>query len=119
MGQKKEINYEVDYAPIGKRIAYYRKSRKMTQAKLSEIIEASESYISKMENGRINIPFIRICQIADVLDVDISCLVSDGRRFADFDFQSEIEENIKDWSADERSILLDFIYFHNSKKKSN
>ena len=109
----------IDYTAIGRRISFARKAKKITQAKLAELLEVSNTYIGKVESGKTKISLPRLYQIADILETDISVLVSDGRRFADFDFQSEIEENIKDWSADERLMLMCVIQGYNEKKKSN
>lgn len=42
---------ELDYVEIGKRIEIKRKEQKLTQEKLSEIIDVSPSYISEIERG--------------------------------------------------------------------
>ena len=42
---------ELDYVEIGKRIKIKRKEQKLTQEKLSEIIDVSPSYISEIERG--------------------------------------------------------------------
>ena len=109
----------IDYVAIGRRIASARKDKKITQAKLAELLEISNTYIGKVESGKTKISLPRLYQIADILETDISVLVSDGRCFADFDFKSEIEEKIKDWSADERLMLTSLIQCYNEKKKSN
>ena len=41
----------LDYKEIGKRIKIKRKELKITQEKLSEIIDVSPSYISEIERG--------------------------------------------------------------------
>lgn len=109
----------VDYATIGRRIALHRKKRNLTQANLAERLDVSVSFVAQIERGRTNISLSRLCQISDILDVDVAILVSNGDKFEDFEFKSDIEEFIKDWSAEERSMLMDFIVFVNGRKKSN
>ena len=109
----------VDYITIGRRISINRKSKRITQAKLAEMLDVSVSYIGQVESGKAKISLSRLDQIASILEIDIAILVSDGRRFNDYEFKSEIEENIKDWLVDERQMLLEFICFINKKKKSN
>ena len=43
---------ELDYARIGKRIARCRKKHHMTQAKLAELTDVSDQYISNIECAR-------------------------------------------------------------------
>ena len=109
----------VDYIAIGRRISLNRRMKRITQAKLAEMLDISVSYVGQVESGKTKVSLSRLDQIADILEIDVAMLVSDGSRFEDYDFKSEIEENIKGWSDSERSMLLDFIYFVNSKKKSN
>lgn len=46
---------ELDYTLIGKRVARRRKMQKLTQEKLSEMIDSSASYISNIERS-VSIP---------------------------------------------------------------
>lgn len=46
---------ELDYTLIGKRVARRRKQQKLTQEKLSEMIDSSAAYISNIERA-VSIP---------------------------------------------------------------
>ena len=59
---------ELDYARIGKRIARCRKKHHMTQAKLAELTDVSDQYISNIECAR-SIPSTEtIMRLAIALD---------------------------------------------------
>lgn len=109
----------VDYKSIGRRIANNRKIAGMTQSYLSELLDVSESYVSQVECGNAKVSLPRLYQIADVLRVDIAVLVSDGSKLATFEHHSEIEQLIRDWSKDQRSLLIDLILCADKKMKSN
>lgn len=105
----------VDYTAIGRRIAFYRKKAAMTQAALSEILGVSEGYISQLERGSAKIPLPRLSQISDILGVDIALLVSDRAIVSDVPFNSEIFEIIKDWPAEQISLLAELLICANSR----
>lgn len=59
---------ELDYTLIGQRVARCRKRRKFTQAKLAELADVSEQYISNIEHAR-SIPSTEvIMRLAIALD---------------------------------------------------
>lgn len=105
----------VDYTAIGRRIAFYRKKAAMTQAALSEKLGVSEGYISQLERGSAKIPLPRLSQISDILGVDIALLVSDRAIVSDVPFNSEIFEIIKDWPAEQISLLAELLICANSR----
>lgn len=109
----------VDYKAIGRRIKKYRKERHMTQAVMSEHLNVAENYVSQIERGITSIPLPRLFEIADILNIDVALLVSDGSKFQDFKFTSEIDELIKDWPADAKNMLLELIICADRKMKSN
>ena len=109
----------VDYSSIGRRIAINRKKVKITQASLAEHLEVSESFISQIERGKAKISLPRLYQIADFLDMDIALLVSDCTKLSSSEINSEIEQIIKDWSPEQRSMLTDLIICADQKIKSN
>jgi len=67
------------YKLVGNRIAYYRKQKNMTQEQLAEKVGISTSYLSKIEAQNCNKSFSLaiICQIANVLDIDIKDFFDD------------------------------------------
>lgn len=56
---------------LGNTITYYRKKRGFTQAKLAELADTGNRYISRIENGE-NTPKLPVLQaIADALEVPL------------------------------------------------
>ncbi len=67
------------YKDIGRRIAFYRKSRGISQEKLADLIGISKSYLSKIE-APSSVKFCSLTtlfDIADGLEVDIVQLLRD------------------------------------------
>ena len=109
----------VDYKAIGRRIKKYRKERHMTQAVMSEYLNVSENYVSQIQRGFSRISLSRLYEIAEILEIDVALLVSDGSKFHDFNFTSEIDEMIKGWSPEAIDMLLELISCADRKMKSN
>ena len=66
---------ELNYVEIGNRIRTKRKELKITQEKLSEIIDVSPSYVSEIERGASISSLSTIVKIAQTLDLNLDYLV--------------------------------------------
>lgn len=109
----------IDYSSIGRRIALNRKKAQVTQAALAEHLDVSESFISQIERGKAKISLPRLYQVAEFLDMDIALLVSDCTKLSSSEINSEIEQIIKNWTPEQRSMLIDLIVCADKKIKSN
>lgn len=71
------INFmnELNYKEIGKRIKSKRLELKLTQEKLSEIIDVSPTYISEIERGGSICSLYTISKIASTLNTSLDFLV--------------------------------------------
>lgn len=66
---------ELNYFEMGKRIREKRKELKLTQEKLSEIIDVSPSYIGEIERGTSITSLATICKICNSLNTDLDYIV--------------------------------------------
>ncbi len=66
---------KISYVEIGKRIKEKRKALKITQEKLSEIIDVSPTYISGIERGCSICSLATITKIAQTLDLSLDYLI--------------------------------------------
>lgn len=55
---------------FGKKLAYLRKKRNLSQMHLAEIINSNFNYISQIECGKANITMNMLILLADALDVE-------------------------------------------------
>ncbi len=105
----------IDYRAIGRKISYYRKSKQYTQAVLAEMLDVSESYMSQIECGKSEISLKRLAQIADILSIDITALLSDTNPNTENYGSSELSELIKDWPCESKDVLIDCLKCINEK----
>jgi transcriptional regulator with XRE-family HTH domain len=59
---------------LGRQIKAARKARGVTQERLAELCGYDPTYISLLETGRRNPPFLTICKLADELDCPLKRL---------------------------------------------
>ena len=63
---------------VGHNIARLRKARAMKQEPLSEIAGFSQSYVSQIENGRVNLTLLRLNDLAQAFGVHPSALFAEA-----------------------------------------
>lgn len=68
---------------LGAKLAYIRKSKKLSQIKLAEIVNMNFNYIGQIERGEANVTIKTIKILANALDVE-------AKEFFDFSFQEVI-----------------------------
>ena len=62
---------------IGFRIKTAREHAHLTQEQLAELLDASPSFISRLETGQTMTSLKRLCQIADTLNISLLYLLDD------------------------------------------
>ena len=91
---------------IGKRIANARKAAHMTQAELSEKIEVSEKYLSRIECGK-QVPSIAIvARICEMLCVSADKLLSLNHSTVS---KNIIQNELDDFSVYEQNQIIEII----------
>ncbi len=108
----------IDYKAIGRRISMYRKKKGLTQTAFAEKLGVSDSYVSQVERGINKISLPRLDEIAEILGVDITLLISDHMGSTEKSINSEIHEITKEWSEDQTNFLIDLLNCADEQFKS-
>ena len=66
----------IDYKLIGKRIKEERINKHLTQEEMSDMIDTSVSFYSRLETGTSQINLKRIVQIAEILDTPVGYFIT-------------------------------------------
>ena len=56
---------------IGAKLAYIRKSKKLSQMKLAEIVDMNFNYIGQIERGEANVTIQTMTVLANALDIEM------------------------------------------------
>ena len=78
------------YIQLGKRIAYLRKKKKMSQLDLALISDINKNYISDLERGRRNPSLMILSRISNALNIDMSTLLQGIKDYSLEDIVSTI-----------------------------
>jgi len=68
-----DFNADVE-KKFGAKLAYIRKSKKLSQIKLAEIVDMNFNYIGQIERGEANVTIKTIKILANALEVEIHAL---------------------------------------------
>ena len=83
----------MDQEKIGKFIAKCRKSKKLTQAQLSEKLGVSDRSVSNWENGNCMPDLSLFNELCKELDITVNELLS-GEKISENKYREKLEENI-------------------------
>ena len=102
-------NLCVDYSVLGKRIAYIRHKKGMTQEGLAECAELSTVYISHIENSR-SIPsletLMKLCAALEIMPNEL--LLGTSQNMTDY-LQTEVQQKLMLCTPSERRLVDRFI----------
>jgi len=93
---------ELNYQALGLKIREIRKSRNLSQEKLSELAGISPNYLSRVETfngGVVSLP--TLVKIANILSVSMDYLLADSLSLADTDIL-----NLNALAEDDRKYLI-------------
>ena len=96
------MSEKINFKTIGKNIKAAGAKKGITQDELSNLVEASTSYISEIETGNANPSLTILINIARFLDTTVDCLLGD--------IQANVlraKDILADCTDDERRFLLD------------
>ena len=104
--RKKEGRYRSpDYSVIGRRIKEARTEQKMTQENLADRLDISIAFLSRVETGKAHVNLKRLTQIAEILNVSPSYLLT-GSNTTSKDYLREDFRIILDRCSPEQQKLI-------------
>ena len=97
----------LNYIMLGKRIKDARCRMRLSQAKLSEIIDKSPAYVSYLESGIKNPSLDTLVQIANALRISADYLLAESLNSPIQVDHSEFDEIFNDCNPYERRVILE------------
>lgn len=95
----------LDYNVIGSRIKEARLKKNMTQEDLSEIIDVSVAFLSRIERGNSHINLKRLNQICEILDVSEGYILNGAASNQKNYLNKEFSEILKQCSPEKQKII--------------
>lgn len=95
----------LDYNVIGSRIKEARLAKNMTQEDLSEQIDISVAFLSRVERGNSHINLKRLNQICDILEVSEGYVLNGAASNQDNYLYKEFAEILKKCSPEKQKMI--------------
>ena len=95
----------LDYTVIGQRIRQARLAKNLTQEELSEKLDVSVAFLSRIERGNSHINLKRLTQICSILDVSEGYILSGSSSNSDSYLKKEFSDLLKSCSADKQRLI--------------
>ena len=95
----------LDYSVIGSRIKQARLAKNMTQEELSDQIDISVAFLSRVERGNSHINLKRLNQICALLDVSEGYVLNGASSNAENYLEQEFAELLKSVSPEKQKLI--------------
>lgn len=95
----------LDYSVIGQRIKQARLAKNYTQDELSEKIDVSVAFLSRVERGNSHINLKRLHQLCNLLDVSEGYILNGASSDSENYLTKEFNELLKSCSADKQRLI--------------
>ncbi len=96
---------EIDYKLIGERIKEARKAKGWSQEKLSEEIDVTIVYISRIERGSSQVNLRRLAQISKVLNISVEYLIKGTITNAENYLDKELYETLLTCTPEKQRLI--------------
>ena len=104
-----ELNMELDYKAIGKRIKIARIKKNLTQETVADRIGVTPQHISNIETGNTSVSLTTLIAIANTLTVSVDELLCDTVLVSKPVFEKEAKEILEDCNEYEIRVLVDVL----------
>ncbi|MBQ7942289.1 MAG: helix-turn-helix transcriptional regulator [Muribaculaceae bacterium] len=98
---------KLDFYTVGQRIRRLRRRKNLSQAKLSEMVDVSTTYISHLENGMKFMSVETLIALANALGVSTDAILCDSLDQQLSACVTEFEVILRDCTNFERRVILD------------
>ena len=103
------IIMSLDYKIIGERIKEHRSKSNLTQNQLSELLNVSNVYVSRIERGTTKVNLETLYRISTILDVSIGVLLTGIDQTASNYLDSEITSLLGQCSPKQKKLVSEII----------
>ena len=101
--------YNIDYKELGKRIRAERRRKDLTQEKLAEMAEISDSFMGHIERGGRTLSIETLVKLANALNLSIEYIVCGEYNYQPDMLPAEIHNALNHMSVSQRRVFLDIM----------
>jgi len=101
--------YNIDYKELGKRIRAERRRQDLTQEKLAEMAEISDSFMGHIERGGRTLSIETLAKLANVLNLNIEYIICGEHNYRPDMLPEEIHNALNRMSSSQRKVFLNMM----------
>ena len=98
--------YNIDYKELGKRIRAERRKQDLTQEKLAEMANISDSFMGHIERGGRTLSIETLAKLANALNLSIEYIVCGEFNYQPNMLPAEILDALNRMSSNQRKVFL-------------
>lgn len=101
--------YNIDYKELGKRIRAERRKKDLTQEKLAEMAEISDSFMGHIERGGRTLSIETLAKLANALDLSLEYILCGEFNYQPDMLPIEIIDALNKMSGSQRKVFLNIM----------
>jgi transcriptional regulator with XRE-family HTH domain len=101
--------YEINYREIGARIRAERRRLDLTQEKLAEMADISESFMGHIERGGRTLSIETLAKIANALNLSIEYILCGEFNYQPDMLPAEVHDALNQMSGSQRRVFLNMM----------
>jgi transcriptional regulator with XRE-family HTH domain len=101
--------YNIDYKELGKRIRAERRRQDLTQEKLAEMAEISDSFMGHIERGGRTLSIETLVKLANALNLNIEYIICGEHNYQPDMLPEEIYNALNRMSSSQRKVFLNIM----------
>ena len=95
----------LDYTIIGQRIRQARLAKNYTQDELSEILDVSIAFLSRVERGHSHLNLNRLTQVCELLDVSEGYILSGSSENSESYLEEDFKKLLEKCSPEKQKLI--------------
>ena len=101
--------YNIDYKELGKRIRAERRRQDLTQEKLAEMADISDSFMGHIERGGRTLSIETLAKLANALNMSIEYIVCGEHNYQPDMLPDEVHNALSQMSGSQRKVFLNIM----------
>ena len=98
--------YDIDYKELGKRIRAERRRQDLTQEKLAEMAEISDSFMGHIERGGRTLSIETLAKLANALNMSVEYIICGEYNYQPDMLPMEIHDALSQMSESQRKVFM-------------
>jgi len=98
--------YIIDYKELGRRIRAERRKQDLTQEKLAEMAEISDSFMGHIERGGRTLSIETLAKLANALNLSIEYIICGEYNYQPGMLPSEVHDALAKMSGSQRKVFM-------------